>query len=473
MYYRSHRRSGASIRPFVGFLLIAAFGLLFVGCKGPDSALEEEIVFTEDDMARSVLLDRQARENAGTGSVAGDDLTLQPVESGSGSARPRFDLSMTETYKAVRSGPATEGAEDSYQVTNEFLNVRATPSVTAASIARLVRGDMLRVESFVDAAWAKVTTAAGDSGYVASRYIAKLIGEEQLAAEKKKVEGMYFVDFGFVNVRKAPDAQSEKLGELSGQAIVRPISMDQTWARVPFEGKEGYVAVQYLSPFSPNFLVRQSTFTLPVLHYDLSKQGSLEALSAHVDTLKNEGITIMTFGDFRDLLLRQQGQDVRLPPKSVLLAISGITAENVRALSDELTVKTKATLFLKTADVGLQGITEKTILTLLANEFDLQSAGHTGDDLRSLTNAQLELELQQSRAILEEITKKPVFAILYPQGGVNDRVAEKAAAAGYLLGVSAAPERTFTRELLLRMPSFDIAPGLPAEDLAKLAKGAQ
>jgi peptidoglycan/xylan/chitin deacetylase (PgdA/CDA1 family) len=123
--------------------------------------------------------------------------------------------------------------------------------------------------------------------------------------------------------------------------------------------------------------------------------------------------------------------------------------------------------------VGLQGITEKTMLTLLANGFDLQSAGHTGDDLRSLTNAQLELELQQSRAIIEETTKQPVFAVLYPQGGVNDRVMEKAAAAGYLLGISAAPERTFTREQFLRVPSFDIAPGLSADDLVKLAKGSQ
>lgn len=465
MSYRLARRRQSNYRPMVGFLLIAAFGLLFVGCSGPDP---DEVAFTEDDLVKSVEL-----EDAGdAASLPADELTLEPLDSASGavSSVQVFDLALIETNKAIRSGPSSDG-QDVYQVTNEFLNIRAQPNITSATVERLDRGAIVRVESFVDAAWAKVTTSSGNEGFVAQRYIAKIVSEEQLAAEKKKYEGQYFVDFGFVNVRRSADAQSEKLGELPGQTIVRPISMDQTWARVPFEGKEGYVAVQYLSPFLPNFLVRQQTYALPVLHYNLAKEGSLDSLVLHIARLQQEGMKIMNFRDFRDLLLKQQEQDVRLDPKSVVIGISGVTAQNVRAISEAVAGKARLTLFIRTGDIGMNGITEKMLLTLLANGFDLQSGGHTGDDMRSLTNAQLELELQQSRRLLEEETRQPVFAVLYPQGGVNDRVMEKASAAGYLLGVGAAPERSFTREQMLRMPSFEISPGLSTEDVVKLAKG--
>jgi peptidoglycan/xylan/chitin deacetylase (PgdA/CDA1 family) len=118
----------------------------------------------------------------------------------------------------------------------------------------------------------------------------------------------------------------------------------------------------------------------------------------------------------------------------------------------------------------MTGITEKTIVTLLADGFDLQSAGHTGDDLRSLTNAQVTLELQESRKILEDLTHKSVYVVAYPQAGVNDRVMQKAAEAGYLFGLGSAPDRTFSRDQFLRLPSYTVTTSMTAEDIEKVAK---
>ena len=119
----------------------------------------------------------------------------------------------------------------------------------------------------------------------------------------------------------------------------------------------------------------------------------------------------------------------------------------------------------------MTGITEKQLLTLRANGQDVQSAGHTGDDFRMLTNAQATLELQQSRKLLEERGAGPVLAVAYPQGGVNDRIAMLANEAGYLLGLSEGSSRTFDRNDLLRLPGIVVFPMMTTEDVLKLATG--
>lgn len=476
------RRSaqGSSARPLIAFLLIASFGILFAGCgrsqiKGPEDLDADEFTFTEEDVARfrELAASSDATQTPAVGSGALVELNLSnalTTDVTLSTVPPVLDLSQAQTFEAIRSGPAAAG-KNLYRVTNEFLNVRDQANITSANLGRLDRGAIVSMVEFKNAAWAKVEYAPGKQGYVALRYLSKLTSEDKLPEEKKAFEGQYFVNFGFVNVRKEPNAQSEKLGEISGQEIVRPISKDDVWARVPFNGKEGYVAMQYLSPFLPNFLVRQEQFTLPVLHYHLSDTETQKALVAHVAALRTAGIKILTFRDFYDLLLAQEQRDVRLEPKTVLLALTGVTAKNVDAVSDLLSKNNiRATLFLETQNIGLTGIPEKKILTLLANGLDLQSAGHTGDDLRSLTNAQVELELKQSRKILEDITKKTVFAIAYPQGGVNDRILQKASEAGYLLGLGSAPERIFTRSQLLRLPSFAVTASMQGEDIVKIVK---
>jgi len=459
-------------RSLIAFLLIASFGILFAGCGTPPPK-EDEFTFTADDVARFRELANKADTHSGA--ILGSSGAIRLETQGSGSELPTeapvLDLSLVKTFDAIRSGPSAVGKE-TYQVTNEFLNVRSAPNVTATQIARMTQGETVDVINFVDAAWAKVRVGANTEGYVSSRYIAKLVSEENLAKEKETYKGQYFVNFGFVNVRKTADAESEKLGELPGQSFVKPLSLDVNWARVSFNNKEGYVAARYLSPFLPNFLVRQNSFTLPILRYRLSQEGALTEMARNIESLKKEGYSFTTLRDFSNLLIRQQDKDVRLNPKSVVIAVSDITAQNVKDVSDVLRVSgIAATLFIPTKELGLSGITEKMLLTLAANGLDLESGGHTGDDLRSLTNAQVELELQQSRKLLEDYLQKPVTIVGYPEGGVNERVAKVAADAGYLLGVGVAPERTFERDQFLKMPSFVVSPQATDSEVLQMVKG--
>ncbi len=474
-YSTPSRSRKNNMGPFVAFMIVASFGILFVGCKGPEAVDEnQDFVFTQENADQAHQLAQEASSGALTGT--GTSPYLEPIDSGTGSTTDTavLDLSMVPTYKSIREGQAN-GGKDVYHVTNEFLNLRDKPATTGANVVRLNYGDAVEVLSFVNAGWAQVKTPAGQTGYVATRYIAKMTSDEDLPAEKKKFEGQYYVTYGFVNVRKEANQKSEKIGEIPGQTIIKPTTMTKEWAGVTMaDGKAGFVAMSYLAPFKPAFIVRQNKYTLPVLHYQLTKGQEadiLKALVSHVALLKQQGKSFITFARFGDLLLQQQRQGTTIDSNYVIIAVTGITPDNVRAASDALnTAGINATLFIETHNIGLSGITQKTLLTLLANGFDIESATHTGDDLRALTNAQMDLELKESRKIIEDMTGKPVMAIAYPASGSNDRVMELASADGYLLGLGTGSNTTFTRDQLLNIPGIDIFPNMSADEVSTLVK---
>ncbi|NOS67075.1 MAG: SH3 domain-containing protein [Candidatus Peribacteraceae bacterium] len=482
--YRSARRAGSATAaaPIVAFLLIASFGLLFVtGCSsttGTEDVTEDD-TFTAEDIARFQELARDdgnygsatsADSSAGmSASVLQEEQEPLPVAlTGSATTLVSVDPALRKAYDAMRLASSGKGG-NVYRVTNAFLNVRGEPAVNAPFVARLDQGDIVTVVEFTNGSWAKIAIPGGAQGYVAVRYIAKVTTEEKLKDEQKAFEGQYFVNFAFLNVRSSPATGGDKIGEIPGQAIVKPILIEKGWAKVPFEGKEGYVSMEFLSAFRPNFLVRQDTYTLPILHYAADQEGAIAGLSQHLARLKQDGVRFLTLRDLFDTVQTQETRDARIAPKSVIITVTGITAQNVKAVSDALGT-TPATLFLETAQVGISGISEKQVLTLQANGFDIQSAGHTGDNLQTLTNAQTRLELEQSRLILEDITHKTVFAIAYPQGGANDRVLNQAADAGYLFGMGSAPEKIFSREQFLRLPSYAVTSGMTPEDVLNLTK---
>lgn len=465
-----------SRRSLTTFVLLLCFGILFAGCSAP--AEQDEFVFTDEDLQQVYDSDVSSSMSStgpvlavdeGTGDtvlsaggsmgIAGGDTTTYPV-----------DEEKARLYDGIRTAVFDQGA-NVYRVNNAFLNVRSSMDVSSTQVRRLVQGDVVTVVEIPNAGWAKVLLADGAEGYVALRYIAKLTTEDRLPEEKKKFEGQYFVDYQFLNVRKEPSTQAEKIAELPGQSIVRPVSMSGEWARVVAQGKEGYVSTQYLRPFQPSFLVRQDSYPLPILQVQADDTGSVTALPKHVAALKAAGMKLVTLRTLTDTVLAQESRDVRISPHQVVLAITGVSSANIRAVSDALQAAgAPATLFIETKDLGMTGITEKTVLTLLANGHELQSGGHTGDDLRSMTDAQVSLELAQSKKLLEDITKREVTAIAYPAGGINDRIMGRAAGLAYLFGLTQSPDRTYGRSQFLRLPSLMISAGMSPEDVVKLVR---
>ncbi len=474
-------------RPLVVFLLIASFGVLFVGCSSPEpDKTFEEFTFTDDDLQRVYEIANGSSSSAdtvtlhvgsgmamstpGADTTTGSGMAAVPTTTGSAGAVIATDAAKVKLYDALRMGAADQAA-NIYKVNNPFLNVRSSMEVSSPQIDRLAQGDVLIVLEIPNAEWAKVRLADQREGYVAMKYIAKLTTDVKLAEEKKQFEGKYFVDFAFLNMRKDPSSQSEKIAELPGQAIVTPLSMNGEWARVSYAGKEGYVSSQYLKPFQPTFLVRQDDYTLPILQYRAGDAASMSSFPKHMAALKASGKKIMTLKSLYDLIIAQESRDARVGPDWVVVTIAGVNAQNVKAVSDTLdTANVDVTLFIGTKDVGITGITEKTILNLLANGNDLQSEAHAGDDLRSLTDSQVMLELGQSKKILQDLTKREVYAVSYPMGGVNDRVMKKAGELGYLLGISQSPDKKFTRGQFLRLPSLFVSSTATPDEVVRMVK---
>ena len=441
----------------------------------------QDFTFSETDLQRVVQMTNSGAvdltvsasgNQTGSGAVALQ--TFVPEQSGAtvltDGALVTANPQKQAFYDTLRLAVVDQG-ENLYRVNNPFLNVRSGMDVTSSLVERLNQGEVLTLIDLPNAEWAKVKVASGKDGYVAFRYIAKLTTELKLSEEKKQFEGKYFVDFQFLNIRKDPSTQAEKIGELPGQAILKPMSINGEWARVSFNGKEGYVSSQYLKPFLPVFLVRQDDYSLPILQYQADDAASVAALAKHVAALKTAGKRVVTLKTLFDTVLSQEIRDTRISPDTVGLTVTGVTAKNAKAVGDALqSAGVGATLFLRTKDIGLSGITEKMMLNLLANGNDLQSAGHTGDDLRSLTDSQVMLELGQSKKLIEDITKKEVYAIAYPASGVNDRIMKQAMVMGYLFGLTQSPDRKFSRTQFLRLPSFFVSSGMTPDDIVKLVK---
>lgn len=229
--------------------------------------------------------------------------------------------------------------------------------------------------------------------------------------------------------------------------------------------------MQYLAKFTPQFLTAQNTYALPIFVFDAGDPSVINTLNTITKALRDKGTKLVTLRDFRQILLDQQRRDFLYEGRNAVIAITGLNKTNALTVADALTTaRIPATFFIQTKDVGIAGMTQKTLQRLSANGFDVQSAGHTGEDLRALTSAQVKLEVEQSRKILEDAVKRPVFAIAYPMGGVNDRTEQLTDAAGYLFGIASSPETMFTREQLLRLPSFLVTSSMKPEDVVSVVK---
>lgn len=477
---RRRKHSRISATPIVFFLLIASFGILFAGCSaspvaihGPSSDQMTDTSFTSNDIAKFRELATSSATTTDTAvSSAGDTVVLS---ANSGTALPTdavaaadIDLSQAPVYQSLRQAPST-AKQNEYIVNNSIVNVRSAPSSASALLRTLSQGTTVTVLAWENGEWAKIQIPGGGEGFVTIRYLAKPVTEADLAAKKKFFENQYYVSYQFVNVRSVPEQSGNKLGQIPSKTILTADAVQGGWAKIDFQGKPGYVSLDYLTKFAPTFIVVQGSYNIPVLRYTVTDDASLQLLVSHLTALKGKGIRLLNFRQFRQMLLDQQKNGGIIGGKSALIAVTGLTADNVRKVSDALTSNSfTATLFLNTKEIGISGITQKTLLTIIANGLDVQSAGHTGDDLRALTNAQVKLELIQSRKLLEDATGKPVFAVFYPQGGGNERVESIASDAAYLFGIDPVDAKTFTRADLLHMPSHTVTSAETADDILRL-----
>ncbi len=450
------------------FLFLAVF--LLVSC-GAGEEYDDTFTFTEEDVEEiSALLDRIEQEETN------DIPQPEDVEKLIGGVE-EIVIDASEAHRFDRLRSLLGSLEDNtYRVTNIFLNVREEANVRSKLITELTKGDQVRVLSFPSARWAEIMLPDGRKGFVSTNYISRLVSEYQLADIQKQFEGKYEVNFQFLNVRSEPATHGLKLGELGANEIVEPLEMrDDGWAKILFEEKEAYVSSDYLKPYLPTLIVRQESFPIPVLRYRGDDAEIAEVLVKHIALLKSQGKTLITLRDFYDLLEQQEEEETKMPEDQVILLVSDLLPETIKDISDALHASAvRATFFLSSGHIRAEGISPQIVNLLIQNGNDVQSAGVSGDDLRAFTNSQILKELAESRSVLEDLTGEEIFAVAYPVGGVNDRVAELAVQTGYLFGITLTPAvgEGFERSQFLTLPA-NVITSATSEDTVKKMVGVE
>ena len=105
-----------------------------------------------------------------------------------------FRCSSAPAPEPAPAPPAPEAAtpaptpSESVTVTASALNVRRDPSTTAEVVAKVQKGDRLTV-LLRDAGWVKVTTPAGDTGWVAAQHVSSSVASASAARPRLRRGG--------------------------------------------------------------------------------------------------------------------------------------------------------------------------------------------------------------------------------------------------------------------------------------------
>ncbi|WP_242227123.1 polysaccharide deacetylase family protein [Bacillus cereus group sp. BfR-BA-01315] len=204
-----------------------------------------------------------------------------------------------------------------------------------------------------------------------------------------------------------------------------------------FDGKRGEYQIEAsgLKEDGKSILLTTSTITfqqyVPVLMYhaieDYYGQGikdlfvSPANFEAQMKYLKENGYTLLTF---------EHWNDMNKVNKPILVTFDDGMKNNMNAfhilqkLKDD-TFKPTATEYMIVDNIDAEGSLSTADIKEMVDSgiFSVQSHTATHADLPKITN--YEGELKGSKEKLEKITGKPVIAIAYPFGHVNDKVVEE------------------------------------------------
>ncbi len=186
-------------------------------------------------------------------------------------------------------------------------------------------------------------------------------------------------------------------------------------------------------------------YAVPVLMYhridDLTPEQSKNALmrdltvspanfEQQIAYLKANNFTALTVDQIQEALLGGKP----LPARSVVITMDDGYADTFdRAFPILRRYDFPATLFLITSMMTAENhVSWPDVDTMKRAGFTYGSHTVTHPDLRTLSLSSLDIELRDSKRVLEDHFRSPIESIAYPSGECNDLVVERTRAAGYL-----------------------------------------
>ena len=148
-----------------------------------------------------------------------------------------------------------------------------------------------------------------------------------------------------------------------------------------------------------------------------------EVFRRHIREFKEAGFTFIDVSD-----LRKRAAGTSLPEKCALITFDDGYADNYNyaypILREE---QVSATFFVVSSKVGKENrMTVSQLKEMQANGMQIGSHTVNHEPLVTMSPEEIDFELRASRATLEKMLGKPICALAYPTGKVNEAVLDKA-----------------------------------------------
>lgn len=127
-------------------------------------------------------------------------------------------------------------------VTADALRMRSEASTDASILATAPKGENVVVLESVEDGWYKVDYQAVE-GYMSGEFL-----EIREKADVDLGYGKVNTDGSPLNVRSAPDAESDRLTTLSDNKVVNIVGVDSGWFKIEVGSTVGYVLSDYMLP---------------------------------------------------------------------------------------------------------------------------------------------------------------------------------------------------------------------------------
>lgn len=224
-----------------------------------------------------------------------------------------------------------------------------------------------------------------------------------------------------------------------------------------------------------------SDYAVPVLMYhridDLTQEQEKNALmrdltvspanfEQQIAYLKANNFTALTVDQVQEALLGGKP----LPARSVVITMDdGYSDSFEKAYPILHRYQFPATLFLITSVLNAENhVTWQDVDTMKRSGFTYGSHTVTHPDLRTLSLAALDIELRDSKRVLEDHFRSPINSIAYPSGECNDLVVERTRAAGYLTGWTKGGGPVQPRDDPYRLPRVRVRGSTTMDDFKRM-----
>ncbi|MDA2056776.1 SH3 domain-containing protein [Bacillus cereus] len=138
----------------------------------------------------------------------------------------------------------TNGTQEVGTINATSLRVRSAANTSSSVLGNLKNGEKVTVLGKANG-WAKINYQ-GKEGYVSLEFIT--IGKDSIDPTNpgQVIEERAVVNASLLNVRKGPSTGAAAVGHLKNGETVTIIGKENGWAKIRFNGGEGYVSLQFL-----------------------------------------------------------------------------------------------------------------------------------------------------------------------------------------------------------------------------------